>query len=246
VPNPASGPRPVVLIPTYNEKENLEAIVEAILAAQPGFEILVIDDASPDGTGEIADRLAEADPRVHVLHRQGKEGLGRAYLAGFGWALEAPGDYTHVFEMDADFSHDPKYLQPMLQACLDGADLSIGSRYVEGGGTVDWPLSRRLISRGGGMYSRTVLGMKVRDLTAGFICYTRGALERIPLDEVQTSGYGFQIEMKYRCHKMGLRIAEVPIVFADREQGTSKMSGGIFAEALALVWKLRFSDIGEP
>lgn len=236
--------RALVMLPTYNERENLEAIVGAIRSAQPDFAVLVIDDASPDGTGEIADGLAAADDHVRVLHRKGKEGLGKAYLHAMRWALDAPEQYTHMLQMDADFSHDPKYLGAMLQACLDGADLSIGSRWTAGGGTKHWPLSRQMISRGGSLYSRTILGMQVRDLTAGFICYRRETLERLPLDEVEMGGYGFQIEMKYRCHKQGMRLVEVPIVFAERERGTSKMSSGIVVEALGNVWKLRFSDIG--
>jgi dolichol-phosphate mannosyltransferase len=236
--------RPVILLPTYNERENLEAIVNAIHEAQPGFAIVVIDDNSPDGTGDLADRIAAEQDDVFVLHRRKKEGLGRAYLAGMQWALDADAGYTHVFEMDADFSHDPKYLGPILEACVDGADLAIGSRWAAGGGTKDWPAHRQAISRGGSLYSRTVLGMKVRDITAGFMCYRRETLERLPLDEIQTSGYGFQIEMKYRCHCMGLHLVEIPIVFAEREKGQSKMSTKIFIEGLALVWKLRFSGIG--
>lgn len=234
-----AGLKPVVLIPTYNERENLDAILDAVLAAQPSFEILVIDDASPDGTGAIADRRAADDPRVHVLHRRGKEGLGRAYLDGFAWALAADAGYTHVFEMDADFSHDPKYLQPMLDACLQGADVAVGSRYVAGGGTSGWPLHRKLLSRGGGLYARAVLGLGIQDLTAGFICFRRETLERLDLEGIETKGYGFQIEMKYRCVRAGLRIEEVPIVFADRTRGDSKMHPRIMVEALALVAELR-------
>jgi dolichol-phosphate mannosyltransferase len=234
-------PRPIVLVPTYEERENLEPIVDAIGSAQPDFHVLVIDDASPDGTGEVADRLAAERSNVHVLHRRGKEGLGRAYLAGFAWVLAAEQNFSHAISMDADFSHDPAYLGPLVEACRAGADVAIGSRWVHGGGVRGWPLARRAMSRGGSLYARTVLGMPIRDLTAGFVCYSRRALETVPLSAIETRGYGFQIEMKWRCHRAGLRLVEVPIVFADRERGASKMSGGIFVEALGLVWKLRLS-----
>lgn len=228
----------LIIMPTYNEKENLELIVAAIHEKQPEAHLLVIDDGSPDGTGDIADRLAAADDRISVLHRTGKLGLGSAYITGFKWALAR--DYDRIFEMDADFSHDPKYLAPML-AALERHDMVVGSRYVEGGGTENWSLVRKIVSRGGGLYSRAVLGMKVRDLTAGFVAYRRETLERIDLDAVSAAGYGFQIELKYRVHLAGLSIAEIPIIFPDRVRGTSKMSGGIFVEALGLVWKLRFT-----
>jgi dolichol-phosphate mannosyltransferase len=228
----------LIIMPTYNEKENLELIVAAIHEKQPEAHLLVIDDGSPDGTGDIADRLAASDDRISVLHRTGKLGLGSAYITGFKWALER--GYDRIFEMDADFSHDPKYLEPMLDA-LERHDMVVGSRYVEGGGTQNWSLVRKIVSRGGGLYSRAVLGMKVRDLTAGFVAYRRETLERIDLDAVSAAGYGFQIELKYRVHLAGLSIAEIPIIFPDRVRGTSKMSGGIFVEALGLVWKLRFT-----
>lgn len=236
--------RPLVLIPTYNERENLDSILDAVLEARPDFHILVIDDSSPDGTGEIAARRSQADARIHVLHRPGKEGLGRAYLDGFRWFLASSQDYTHAYEMDADFSHDPKYLSGLLDACLSGADVAIGSRYVLGGGTSGWPLSRKLLSKGGGLYARTVLGVGVRDLTAGFMCFRRSVLQDLPLEGIQTKGYGFQIELKYRCLKSGLRVQEVPIVFADRTRGESKMHPRIMVEALGMVWKLRIGPIG--
>lgn len=237
------GPRAVVLMPTYNERENLEAILDAVVGAQPGFHVCVIDDGSPDGTGEIADRYAARDPRIKVLHRAGKEGLGKAYLAGFAWALAQPERYTHVFEMDADFSHDPKYLGPLLEACEAGADVAVGSRYVPGGDTVGWTVLRKAISRGGGLYSRFVLGVDVQDLTTGYKCFCRHVLEALPLDRIFTTGYGFQIEMTYRAIKKGFRVEEVPIVFPDRTRGQSKMSAGIFTEALTVVWKLRFASL---
>ncbi len=235
--------RPLICLPTYNERENLAAMLDAVLAAQPEFHVLVIDDDSPDGTGEIADARAEADPRIHVLHREGKEGLGKAYIAGFRWALAQRNDgapYTHVFEMDADFSHDPRYLAPMLQACTEGgADLCVGSRYVPGGGTSGWPWHRQLLSRGGGAYARMVLGLPVRDPTAGFICLSRIVLERLDLGALATRGYGFQIELKYRALAAGFRVVEVPIVFVERVRGESKMNGKIAAEALVQVLMLR-------
>ncbi|MFT6399072.1 MAG: dolichol-phosphate mannosyltransferase [Bradymonadia bacterium] len=227
----------IIIIPTFNERENLENIVLAVLGVVPHVHILVVDDGSPDGTGEIADRLAAADERIHVKHRTGKLGLGTAYIAGFKWALER--DYERIFEMDADFSHDPKYLPAML-AATETHDLAIGSRYVKGGGTHNWSLGRRLLSRGGGIYARTILGVDVQDLTAGFICYRRETLEKLDLDGVTSSGYVFQIELKYRVHLLGLTIKEVPIVFPDRVAGESKMSSDIAREAITQVWKLRW------
>lgn len=229
--------RPLLIVPTYNEVDNVSRVAAEFLAPVPGSELLFVDDASPDGTGSLIDRLRADDPRVHVLHRAGKLGLGTAYLDGFRWALAR--DYPLVVEMDADFSHDPRYLPDLLAAIDAGADLAVGSRYVEGGGTRNWGLGRRLISRAGGRYARTVLGLDVRDMTAGFVCYRREALERIDLDAIKSNGYSFQIEMKYRAHLAGLRIAEVPIVFEDRRVGQSKMSRAIVAEALWMVWKLR-------
>lgn len=228
----------LIIMPTFNEAENLPLILDSIHQVVPEVHILVVDDGSPDGTGDLADQRAADDERISVLHRQGKLGLGSAYIAGFKWGLER--DYDLIGEMDADFSHDPKYLPTMI-AALDDADMAIGSRYVKGGGTENWGLARRFISRGGGTYARTVLGMKVRDLTAGFVMYRRATLEAIDLDAVGAAGYGFQIELKYRVHRQGLRIVEFPIVFPDRIRGESKMSGGIFMEAIVLVWKLRLT-----
>jgi dolichol-phosphate mannosyltransferase len=228
----------LVCLPTYNERENLEAICRGILEAAPSVDILVIDDRSPDGTGELADQLASSEPRVKVLHRAGKEGLGKAYLAGFAWALER--GYALVLEMDADFSHDPRYLPSLLSAVRD-ADLALGSRYVPGGGTVNWGLGRRLLSRGGSLYARTILGVKIRDLTGGFKCFRREVLEAIDLPSVSCSGYAFQIELTYRAIRRGFRVIEVPIVFTDRRVGQSKMSKRIVLEALRKVWAIRFS-----
>jgi dolichol-phosphate mannosyltransferase len=230
--------RALVCVPTYDEKDNVGPIVEGILAAAPGVEILVIDDDSPDGTGRIADGIAARDRRVHVLHRAGKEGLGKAYLAGFAWALER--GYGLVLEMDADFSHDPRYVPALLERARE-ADLVLGSRYVPGGGTVNWGLGRRLLSRGGSLYARTILGIPVRDLTGGFKCFRREVLETIDLPTVGCSGYAFQIELTYRAIRRGFRVAEIPIVFVDRRVGHSKMSRRIVLEALRKVWAIRFS-----
>jgi dolichol-phosphate mannosyltransferase len=230
--------RPVVVVPTYNERDNLEKILDAVHAALPAADVLVVDDNSPDGTGDIADTRAAADGRVHVLHRPGKQGLGRAYLAGFAWALAR--DYTHVFEMDCDFSHDPQML-PILLAKAQTVDLVLGSRWVKGGGTVGWPWYRQLISRGGSTYARTILGVGVRDLTGGFKCFNRRVLEAIELDTVETVGYGFQIDLTWRALQKGFSVAEVPIRFADRVAGQSKMSARIMGEAVTLVWKLRLA-----
>jgi dolichol-phosphate mannosyltransferase len=229
----------LVCIPTYNECDNLEPIVRAVLAADPRVDILVVDDNSPDGTGALADRLAAAEPRVRVLHREKKQGLGRAYLHAFRWALAEP--YTYVIEMDADFSHDPSYLPTLLDTAQAGADLVLGSRYVTGGGTVNWGVGRKLISRGGSLYARSILGVGVRDLTGGFKCFHRRVLESLDLDAVQSSGYAFQIELTYRALRKGFRVREVPIVFEDRRVGHSKMSRRIFLEALTMVWKLRLT-----
>jgi dolichol-phosphate mannosyltransferase len=232
--------RACVVLPTYNERENLPQIAPAILAAAPELDLLVIDDNSPDGTGAIADELAAREPRVRVLHRGRKEGLGRAYLAGFAQALAA--GYGRILEMDADFSHDPARLPALLAASRD-ADLVLGSRYVDGGGTVNWGFGRRLLSRGGSFYARTILGLPVRDLTGGFKCFRREVLEAIDLPSVRSSGYAFQIELTYRAVKRGFRVREVPITFVDRRVGKSKMSRRIVAEALWMVWKIRFSRL---
>lgn len=227
----------LVLLPTYNERENLPLMVEAIGASLPGAHILVIDDASPDGTGALADELALDREDVHVHHREGKLGLGTAYLWGFRWALER--HYEHVFELDCDFSHDPRDLPRLLERSRRGADLVIGSRYVSGGGTEGWGLARQAISRGGGLYSRLVLGIQVRDLTSGFKCFRRRTLQTLDLDGLRAEGFAFQIEVTYRVSRAGLTIVEVPILFRDRVRGESKMSGGIFLEALAAVWRIR-------
>jgi len=226
----------VIVLPTYNERDNLERVVEAIGAERartpfPG-DVLVVDDASPDGTGELADELAARHDWVHVLHRPGKRGLGLAYVHGFRWALER--DYTHILEMDADLSHPPEAIPRLLEAAAD-ADLGLGSRYVPGGGVAGWPAHRRLISRGGSLYARTMLGVSVRDLTGGFKCFHRRVLENADLDSVHGQGYVFQIELTYRTLRMGGRVREVPITFCDRTAGTSKMTLGIVAEA---VWKV--------
>jgi dolichol-phosphate mannosyltransferase len=231
----------LVCLPTYNEAENLRPMVAAVLAAVPQVEILIVDDNSPDGTGRVADELAAADPRVHVLHRAGKEGLGRAYLAAFAWALAR--DYGLVLEMDCDFSHHPRYLPAML-AAAEGADLVLGSRYVDGGGTVNWGATRKVISRGGSLYARTILGLSVRDLTGGFKCFRREVLEGIDLPTVECTGYAFQVELTYRAVRKGFRVVEIPIVFEDRRVGHSKMSRRIFLEAVRKVWSIRFSGFG--
>ena len=236
------GPAWLVL-PTYNEAENIEAIVRAALPelarATDDHRILVVDDNSPDGTGDIADRLAAEDAHVEVLHRLTKDGLGRAYLAGFARALE--GGAELILEMDSDFSHDPKDLPRLIEGASD-ADLVLGSRYVRGGGVVDWGVGRRILSRGGSWYARRILGIPIRDLTGGFKCFHRRVLERLDLDGIDAYGYGFQIELTYRALKAGFRVKEVPIVFRDRQRGTSKMSPRIAAEAVLKVPLLRFGS----
>jgi dolichol-phosphate mannosyltransferase len=234
--------RVLVIIPTFNERDNLPHIVAAVHQHLPIADLLIVDDASPDGTGELADEIARADTKVTVLHRAGKLGLGTAYIAGFRHALA--NGYDFVFEMDCDFSHDPKYLPLMLERAQNGADLVLGSRYVDGGGTVNWGPLRKLISRGGSFYARTILGVAVRDLTGGFKCFRRRVLESIDLDGVSAQGYGFQIEMTYRALKQNFQVVELPIVFVDRRVGQSKMSKRIFVEALTLVWKLRLGEAG--
>ena len=228
--------RACVVLPTYDERENLAQIVPAILAASPDLDVLVVDDNSPDGTGALADELAAREPRLQVLHRARKEGLGRAYLAGFARALAA--GYGRIVEMDADFSHDPAQLPALLEASKS-ADLVLGSRYVRGGGTSNWGFGRRLLSKGGSLYARLILGIPVRDLTGGFKCFRRQVLEAIDLPSVSSSGYAFQIELTYRALKRGFTVREVPILFADRRVGRSKMSRRIVAEALWMVWKIR-------
>ena len=224
-------PKAVVCLPTYNERENLEPMLRAL--GDKDVRVLVIDDNSPDGTGELADRLAAELGYVDVLHRESKEGLGPAYLAGFRRALG--GDAELVLEMDCDFSHDPEYVPRLIAAVEDGADLALGSRYVPGGGVRNWGLLRRVISAGGSLYARVILNVKVRDLTGGFKCYRRAVLETIDLDAVDSKGYAFQIETTYRALRAGFKVVEVPITFADREVGGSKMSKAIVAEA---IWKV--------
>lgn len=222
----------VVIIPTYNEKENITAIINAVFSQQHDFHILIIDDGSPDGTANIVkDMMTKYTDELFLIERQGKQGLGTAYLTGFKWALEH--GYDYVFEMDADFSHDPDDLIRLLDACVDeGADLAIGSRYVSGVNVVNWPMGRVLMSYFASVYVRLVTGMDIKDTTAGFKCYSRKVLEAIDLDNVHLKGYGFQIEMKFTTWKLGFKIKEVPIIFTDRKQGSSKMSGGIFNEAV--------------
>ena len=233
-PDPA---RTVVVVPTYNEREIFPALADAVLALEGAWRLLVVDDNSPDGTGQMAAALARREPRASVLHRSQKEGLGPAYLAGFREALTRE-DVDFVCQMDADFSHDPTDL-PRLLAALADADLAIGSRYVKGGRTEGWSLKRRLLSRWGNRYVSVVLGAPARDMTAGFRCWRRSALEKINLDAVQTKGYGFQIEMACRAAAAGCKVVEAPICFTERRAGKSKMSGSIITEALVLPWKLR-------
>jgi len=229
--------KPLVIIPTYNERDNVAAIVRDVLAQDGAISILIVDDDSPDGTGRIADDLAAQDGRVHVLHRAGKEGLGRAYLAGFRWALDR--DYDRVLEMDADFSHQPKYLRELLAASYQ-ADLVLGSRYVSGVNVINWPMKRLLLSYCANVYARVITGLSVRDLTGGFKCFRREVLQAIDLDRVHSNGYAFQIEMTVRARAKGFTVHEVPIVFLDREHGQSKMSKRIVREAIWMVPKLRW------
>jgi dolichol-phosphate mannosyltransferase len=228
---------PVIVMPTYNESENLEKIVGDILSLECGVSLLIIDDNSPDGTGEIADRLAEESPLVHVRHREGKRGLGRAYRYGFGEALAMGADF--VFEMDADFSHDPRYIPQFLTAMADH-DVVIGSRYVKGGDTENWGLLREVISRGGTAYARLWTGIKLKDTTSGYRCYRRNVLESIDFSRIEASGYSFQVEMAYVCTLLGFDIWELPIIFTDRRVGESKMGSDIVWEAMILVARLRY------
>jgi len=228
----------VVIIPTYNEKENIENIINAVFALPVMFDVLIIDDNSPDGTAAIVERMQKQwDGRLHLLKRSGKLGLGTAYIMGFKWCLNA--GYEFIIEMDADFSHPPKKLLELRQACLDGADVAIGSRYVSGVNVVNWPMGRVIMSYYASAYVRIVTGMNVRDTTAGFVCYRRNVLEAIDLDKIRFKGYAFQIEMKFTAFKMGCRIKEVPIIFVNRVLGTSKMSSSIFGEAVFGVLQLR-------
>lgn len=231
----------VVVMPTYNESRNLPEIVPRILAQDPRLAILVVDDNSPDGTGKIADALALDHPgRVHVLHRPEKQGLGRAYVAGFRWALEW--DYTRIFEMDADHSHDPKYLLDLIRA-TETHDVALGSRYLTGVNVINWPMSRLLLSYGANIYVRWITGLPLTDATGGFKCFHRRVLERIPLERVKSDGYVFQIEMSFRAYKLGFSLVEVPIIFTDRVVGQSKMTKRIVREAVWRVWWLRIRQL---
>ena len=233
----------LVIIPTYNERENIEAIITTVMELPILFNVLVIDDGSPDGTAEIVKRMMNGKYKgcIHLIEREGKQGLGTAYIAGFQWAIEHKANY--IFEMDADFSHNPKDLLKLYDACaIEGADLAIGSRYVTGVNVVNWPMGRVLMSYFASKYVRTVLGVKIHDTTAGFVCYRRKLLETIELDKIRFKGYAFQIEMKFTAYKCGAKITEVPIIFVNRVLGTSKMSGGIFSEALLGVIRLKISS----
>jgi dolichol-phosphate mannosyltransferase len=233
-------PRILICTPTYNERDNLERFVEGILRWVPDANVLVIDDASPDGTGEIAEQLAARDPRISVMHRAGKLGIGTAYVQGFQRGL-AEG-YDLIFEMDADLSHDPAHLPAFLDAFSKGADVVIGSRNVEGGGVTGWGVGRHFMSKGGSLYSRAILGLPIRDLTSGYKAFRADVLSSIDLESVRSEGYSFQIELTYRAVRRGFRVVEVPIHFVDRKAGQSKMSSKIFAEAVVMVWKLRFES----
>jgi dolichol-phosphate mannosyltransferase len=231
-------PRTLVVTPTYNEKDNLPRFVASVRGALPEADVLVVDDNSPDGTGAIADALAAADPHVRVMHRAGKMGLGTAYVEAFTRGLGE--GYDRFFEMDADLSHDVRYLPQFVAAFDAGYDVVIGSRNVPGGGVEGWGPGRHFISKGGSLYSRTILGLPIRDLTSGYKAYTRRALEAIAMEDIHSNGYSFQIEMTYRALRRGMSVKEVPIVFVDRMLGRSKMSRGVFLEAVAMVWRLRF------
>ncbi|MCK4460766.1 MAG: polyprenol monophosphomannose synthase [candidate division Zixibacteria bacterium] len=232
--------RALIIFPTYNERENIEKIVHAVLPLDPRIHVLVVDDGSPDGTGEIADRLAASESKVNVMHREKKEGLGRAYLAGFKWAIER--EYDYIFEMDADFSHGPEYIKDFLREIRE-YDLVLGSRYICGVNVINWPMSRLLLSYFANVYTRIITGMPLRDATGGFKCFRRKVLETIDLDAVQSSGYSFQIEISMRVWKKGFRIKEIPITFIDRTAGESKMSKKIMREAIWMVWLLRLKSI---
>jgi len=228
----------LVIIPTFNEKENIARIIPAVLAQDPSVEVLVVDDGSPDGTGEIADGMAAANPRIHAIHRAGKLGLGTAYIDGFKWALAR--DYGLIFDMDADFSHPPERIPDFLKAA-ESADLVLGSRYLNGQiNVVNWPMSRLFLSYSANIYARAITGLQLFDATGGFKCFRREVLESIDLDDVRSNGYAFQIEMSFRAWKKGFRLVEIPIVFVDRTQGSSKMSKTIVREAVCMVWRLRW------
>jgi dolichol-phosphate mannosyltransferase len=232
--------RALIIFPTYNERDNIEKIVHAVLPMDPRINVLIVDDNSPDGTGEIADRLAAQESKVNVLHREKKEGLGRAYLAGFRWAIEHQFDF--IFEMDADFSHGPEYIKDFLRE-IQNCDLVIGSRYITGVNVINWPMSRLLLSYFANKYTRFVTGIPLQDATGGYKCFRRTVLESINLDEVHSAGYSFQIEMSMRAWKKGFRLKEIPIIFYERLAGSSKMSKRIMREAIWMVWLLRFKSI---
>ncbi len=235
------APRTLIVTPTYNERDNLERFVASVRAAAPEADVLVVDDASPDGTGDIADALATRDPRVRVLHRAGKLGLGTAYVDAFRRGLDE--GYERFFEMDADLSHDPRHLPAFFEALDAGAEVVVGSRNIPGGRVEGWGPGRHVLSKGGSLYSRVILGTPVRDLTTGYKAFTRRALEAIDLASIHSNGYSFQIEMTFRALRRGLRVVEVPIVFVDRTAGRSKMSRRIFAEAIGVVWRLRWESL---
>ncbi|MCF8303170.1 MAG: polyprenol monophosphomannose synthase [Bacteroidales bacterium] len=232
----------LVIIPTYNEKENIEGIIRKVCSLQSSFDILIIEDNSPDGTGDIVKKLMPEYPeRLHIIEREGKQGLGTAYITGFKWGIEKA--YDFIFEMDADFSHNPNDLERLYQACQNGADVSIGSRYIKGVNVVNWPIGRVLLSYFASYYVRIITGMHIKDTTAGFKCYKRKVLESINLDKIKFTGYAFQIEMKYIAWKMGFNVVEVPIIFTDRTEGQSKMNKGIIKEAIWGVISLRLKGI---
>ncbi len=239
-PTDTAAGRALVVLPTYNEIENLGTIVPAVLAVDPRIDVLIIDDGSPDGTGDLADRLAGEHPRVSVLHREGKQGLGTAYLTGFERGLER--GYAYMLEMDSDWSHDPNYLSDLLDAVQE-ADLAIGSRYVKGVNVINWPMSRLLLSYYANKYAHWVTGLPLTDATSGFKCFRREVLEAIDFSKVGSTGYSFQIEMDFRAWKKGFTLVEVPIVFTDRRSGETKMSGAIVREAVWRVWALRFKSL---
>ncbi len=237
----AAGARVLIVTPTYDERDNLEPFLEGVFEALPDAHVVIVDDASPDGTGDLADRIAKDDPRVHVIHRPGKMGIGSAYIDAFRWGLAR--GYEVFFEMDTDLSHDPRYLPDFLEAVARGAGVVIGSRNIPGGGVEGWGLGRHVLSKGGSLYSRTILGLDVRDLTSGYKAFSREVLEQIDLSRVKSEGYSFQIELTFRAIRRGFRVEEVPIVFVDRRAGQSKMSRKIFAEAVVMVWKLRLDAL---
>lgn len=232
----------IVIIPTYKEKENIEAIIKSISSLEVPFDILIIDDNSPDGTAEIVKSLQPDFKNLHIIEREGKMGLGTAYITGFKWALK--NNYDYIFEMDADFSHNPNDLVKLFKTCYSGnADVAIGSRYISGVNVVNWPLSRVLMSYAASIYVRVITGMRIMDTTAGFVCYKREVLENIKPDQIKSIGYGFQIEMKFNAWKLGYKVVEVPIIFTDRQLGISKMTGGIFNEAFWVVPGMKFKSL---